>query len=894
MQSGLIRRRTARLPVCILSLSFSLAFYASIADAETTVGMPTIRTVRLGSALADIPEPDEKLSVADILRGATRVESYIDLFQKDEQLYAILEADDFEQDLLVLISIARGIGQRPLFAGATWDFGNDWVCQFRRVGERVHFVRRNTRYRSSPGTPEAQAIRDSFSDSILASLPILAERESGAVLVDLSSLLMSDLSNVQETLPGFEFSPQRSNLEDVEGFPNNFEIGVSATYTSDGSTKYESVPDSRALTVGLHYSISRLPESNYQPRVADDRIGYFLTVSKDYSSEPQEDRFVRYINRWYLEKADASLSMSAPKEPIVFWIEKTVPHRYREAIRAGMLEWNRAFEKLGFKDAIVVKQQPDDATWNPCDVRYNTFRWITSGISIAMGPTRVNPLTGQILDADIVFDADYLQRWKRKYEYFSPEDVSLMTGGAHDLNSYRNQRSGRHSAGLHRYSCLCQHGFSHEIALSSSVLATASRSSSEVERLTQQGIKKTVMHEVGHALGLRHNFKGSTYLSMGTIRERSLDAEPRAMAGSVMDYLPAKFARGDQEQGRFYTPTIGPYDHWAIEYGYRQFDMADTMSEQPYLQAIAMRSAEQGHAFATDEETRGIDADPGSGVYDFGNDPLEFAEHQAQLVAESWDGLVERVTGEGKGYQRSRQAFGVLLATHGRAMYTVAKLIGGIHTTHSHRGDPNSTAPYRVVTAEHQRRTLQFLSQYLFSDEYFQAPLQLGTKLSTSHWNHWGSEIGERTDFPAHQSILMWQRRIVDKLLSPLTLARLHDSEILIPSDEDAFTVAELMERMTDEIFSELWTVGEGEYSNRKPAISSLRRNLQSEVLERYVSLTQMDAEAPAICSSLAVAELNRIAQRSRKLLTCSIRFDSYTRAHLAELVRQAEKTLDR
>lgn len=132
-----------------------------------------------------------------------------------------------------------------------------------------------------------------------------------------------------------------------------------------------------------------------------------------------------------------------PKEPIVFWLEKTIPHPYREPIREGILEWNKAFEQIGIRGAIEVRQQPDDATWQPGDVRYNTFRWITSGIGVAAGPSRVNPLTGQILDADITFDADFLRIWKRKYETCTPESIAQMTGGPLDLQSYRHQQMER-------------------------------------------------------------------------------------------------------------------------------------------------------------------------------------------------------------------------------------------------------------------------------------------------------------------------------------------------------------------------------------------------------------------------------------------------------------------
>ncbi len=172
--------------------------------------------------------------------------------------------------------------------------------------------------------------------------------------------------------------------------------------------------------------------------MADDRVGYFLTVLKDFSKkETDDDRFVRYITRWNLEKADRNAEMSTPKEPIIFWLEKTIPFKYRKPIRDGILEWNKAFEKAGFYDAIEVRQQPDDAPWEPGDIRYNTFRWITAGAGFAMGPSRVNPTTGQILDADIIFDADFLQFWKQEYETFTPASVAMLTGGPIDLAEYR-------------------------------------------------------------------------------------------------------------------------------------------------------------------------------------------------------------------------------------------------------------------------------------------------------------------------------------------------------------------------------------------------------------------------------------------------------------------------
>ena len=831
---------------------------------------------------------------AGVLDGAEQIDGFVTLYRKGSQLYAVLRPEDLDSDLLVLISIARGIAQRPLFSGATWNFGDDWVCQFRYVDNRVHLVRRNIHYRAERGSPADLAVEQAYSDSILATLPIVAKKPSGSMLVDMSPAFLSDLPHIESALPNYEFSPERSTWSEISGFRKNIELQVAATYTSDGTLPLESVPDARAVTIGVHYSISPLPKTNYRPRIADDRIGYFLSVAKDYSRGSCEDRFVRYINRWQLEKQDPTQMISPPKEPVVFWIEKTVPYKYRDAIRTGILEWNKAFAKIGFQDAIEVRQQPDNATWHPGDIRYNTFRWTTSGISVAMGPSRVNPLTGQILDADIVFDADYLQMWKRKYESFSPEGVSLMTGGSLDLAVHRRDQESL--LGVHRYAyggrCACQASFSHQVAMSSTILARTSRSQREIEKLTLQGVRKVAMHEAGHTLGLRHNFKGSTLCSLEEAYQRSLSEEPVAMAGSVMDYLPAQLAPGDMPQGNYYTATIGPYDYWAIEYGYRQFDCPSTEDELPYLQRIASRSAEPGHAYATDEDTRGIDADPHSGVFDFGNDLIDHAENQARLVAKSWPDLIERVTHEGEGYQHARQAFGVLMATHCRAMFAASKYVGGIHSTRSHRGDPGALAPYTVVDANTQRRALDLLCQEMFSDQPFEAPLRLSNHLAVTYWNHWGSEIPARTDFPTHESVLNWQDRVLQKLLSPLTLTRLHDSELMVPANQDAFSVAELVEQLTAELFAEVATTEISRYSNRQPAISSLRRNLQSALISRLESLLLEQTEVPSDCRAVVSYELDQLAEDIRELLDHNLRLDTYSKAHLKEVARRIDRAL--
>ena len=357
---------------------------------------------------------------AQVLKDAKPVEGLIQLYSSGNNLFGELTPGDYSSEYIVLISIARGIGQNPLLGGMSWGFGDDWVWTFRKIDDRVHIVRRNVRFRANKNSPEERAVRNAYTDSVLFSLPIVTKGPKGGDLVDLTPVFMSDLPQISQVLSGFAFAANKSVWDSVKGFPNNVEIEVAATYASGGQQSFDSVADSRGVTINVHYSISRIPQTDYQPRLADDRVGYFVTVVKDYSKTGADDRFVRYINRWDLKPADPSQPRSVPKQPIIFWVEKTVPFLYRKPISDGINEWNKAFERAGLVNAIEVRQQPDDASWDPEDINYNTFRWITASAGFAMGPSRVNPYTGQILDADIIFDSDFLESWKSTFETFTP------------------------------------------------------------------------------------------------------------------------------------------------------------------------------------------------------------------------------------------------------------------------------------------------------------------------------------------------------------------------------------------------------------------------------------------------------------------------------------------
>lgn len=829
---------------------------------------------------------------AALLKDAKAATGMLTLHQTANNVFVELTPGDYNSEYLVLISIAKGISQGSLLGGMSWGFGDDWVWTFRKLDDKVHIVRRNVRFKANQGSPEATAVSNAYTDSVMFSLPIAMKGPKGGDLVDLTPVFMSDLPQIGQALPGFMFSQPKSTWAKVKAFPNNVELEVAATYASGGTQEIDTVADSRGVTINVHYSVSKIPTTGYQPRLADDRVGYFLTVVKDFSNKSDREQFVRYVNRWDLRKADPTAAVSPPVKPIKFWIEKTVPFKYRKAIYDGIYEWNKAFEQAGFANAIIVDQQPDDATWDPEDVNYNTFRWITAGAGFAMGPSRVNPYTGQILDADIIFDADFLTFWKQEFETLTPQSIAEMTNG--DLENAGN-RLFRHPND--NRSCALNHGMARQFAFGSAAIFGAASADPKVsaelqDKLIMQGLKEVTMHEVGHTLGLRHNFKASKMLSLKDMQDASKTKDV-GLTASVMDYAPANIVPKDWQQGDFYSQTIGPYDYWAIEYGYKPFS-GGTQGEAGDLKKIAARSGEANLAYATDEDTRALDPDPDSNRFDMGSDALEYAKTRAEVVKQLMPGIVDRMTKEGDDYTQARRAFNVLLSQHGQSMFFASRYVGGLNISRSHKGDKDAKAPVTTVDAAKQRDALNLVVEQMLSEKPFSFPPEMYQYLASSSWSHWGSTSPTRKDFPVHSTVNMWQSRILDQLLSNGTLTRIHDAELKISPDADAFTTAELIEKLTKAVYAEVDNVKEGEFTTRKPAINSLRRNLQRSYLTTLSELAMGNSAAPADCQTIAYAELGSLDGRIQVLLNNgNAKLDAYTKAHLQETSSRIKKVLD-
>jgi hypothetical protein len=839
------------------------------------------------------PSPSSSKSKYDtLIEGKTKVSGLWTLYHKEQQLLAELKPSDITKDYIVLPSISRGVSSGMVIGGMSWQpDDDDIVWGFKKVDEKLFVLRRNFRYKAAPGSPEARAVEFAYSDSVLYALPILTTGPGGALLVDMTQVFMNDDLGVGRALGGFRLANDRSTWGKVKAFPNNVELELSAVYAGLGIGGPSTVPDSRGVQVGIHYSISPLPATgSYKPRIADDRVGYFLTAVKDFSNRNDDEHFIRYINRWDLKKKDSSLDVSTAEKPIEFYIEKTVPVFLRPTVEAGILEWNKAFAKLGFSNAVRVQHEEEfeasaGVEIDPEDVRYNFFRWITADAGFAMGPSRVDPRTGQILDADIIFDAGFLDSWKSQYETFNAQTAESLQPNWSPFDAAASHGH-RHTA-----ACTFCRDMQHQMGYAAATFLGhgISLDGKLPEEFVHQGLKEVVMHEVGHTLGLRHNFKASAWKTLEEIND-PVKSRSEPTVASVMDYAPPNIVPKGTAQGAYYTTTLGPYDMWAIEYGYKIIKG----DEKAELAKIASRAGEPGLEYLTDEDTRGtVDSDPLSNRFDMGKDSLAYIERQMKNAIELLPQVVDRSVKEGDGYQRATQMYGLLFREYWRAAGFAARFPGGVYVTREHKGDAGKNPPFKPVDPKDQRKAMELLVEYAFASPKIEG--QKLNYLAVSRWSHWGMNTStSRLDKPVHEEVLAAQSAILRQVMNTTTLRRILDNEFKAPADQDPYTLATHLKLVVDGIFSELKPAEmKGEFTEKKPLVSSFRRNLQREAVKQLGSLVTQPG-APEDARTLARMHLQALSEQIKALWEAKeLKLDDYTKAHLMDTQSKIAQALD-
>lgn len=871
--------------------------------------------------------------------------------KKDGQMYAELPRTYSMKRYFLAMTQASG----DAYAGLQ---NADIYVYWRRFDKRLALIQPQISTRAIGDREAASSVKRLFTDRILLDLPIVTIGPSGGPVIDLDAMLLGNSSRL--------FSGGRGGNGSIASSARLglFSVSTAKAFKSNIEVAFE-VPDPSGKLKKLHFSISELTASTgYKPRVADQRIGFFTTSYTDLAKYNDRDTAVRYINRWHLEKADPKIAVSPPKKPIVFYIEHTTPIRYRRWVKDGILAWNKAFEKVGISDAIEVYYQDASSgahmDKDPEDVNYNFVRWLNNDVGTAIGPSRVNPLTGQILDADIILTDGWIRHYKNQFselfpkvamEGFGPETLAWLADHpswdprirmAHP--SQRKQLRAQilrdsqaplagHAMGnvdpsmigddqydglVGRTSqvngmCLAADGMAFDVAMmrmTMELLAADENAGDEKKDEAKEepkkeepkkpaapkgqlldGIPETfvgplvahlVAHEVGHTLGLRHNFKASSLYTFDEINSDKVKGK-KQMAGSVMDYMAANIHADGSKQGDYCMSGIGPYDMWAIEYGYTFGDTRKILS----------RVAEPELAFGTDEDTNG--PDPFARRYDFTKEPLDFAKNQVALARHHRDRLLTTFVKDGESWDRVRYGYQLTLSMQTRTLSMMSNWIGGAFVYRDRKGDPNGRKPVEVVSAERQRKALKFVIENCFRDEAFGITPELTAAMGLDIW--WESWDGSTyATWPIHDRIVAIQASTLTMLMNPTTLRRVYDNESRVPADQDCLTLPELLTQLSDSVWTELGQNGNEKYTARKPKISSLRRNLQREHLERLIDLTLPDSRANSASktiSMLAAENLKQLVEKIDAQLAAGANHDQYTTAHLSQARSRIQKALD-
>jgi len=872
--------------------------------------------------------------------------------EKDAQMLAELPRNFESQRLFIYAMVAEG---NPLAGVGSVGNDSESYCMWKRIGNRLALIQPETETRTTGDAESRRSFEMMYTDRVLLSVPILAMGPGGGPVIDLDGLLLGQASKFfGPAAGGIDLSLAR--ISKTKAFPNNLSIGFRAPLTAAVAANPFGGPPTgggAARMTELLYTIQVLPENTgYRPRAGDSRIGYFQTAFNDMARTVREtDTYVRYINRWNLQKADSSLRMSPPRQPLVWYIEHTTPIRYRRYIRDGLLEWNRAFEKIGIINAIEVRQQ-DSATnaymdLDPEDARFNFVRWNDNQQAFAIGPSRADPLTGEIFDADLTINTGIfaaMANWHRSLlpaiatEGFTPEtmawldqnpqwdprvvlaepaereniimerearmargetvdytrmpigEASLLASGLTDAGVINPESIVGHECMAGVYSAMGTDMMRLIIASSQPAETGEQVLDTLPEAYAGEMLKALTAHELGHCLGLAHNFMASTLYTTKEINSGEFPAD-QAIGGSVMEYTDPNFNYKNElgpVQGQYTISQLGPWDFHVIEYGYT--------FEENKLQEILDRGTQPELVYGSNIHQG---SDPRVRTYDLGTNPLDHCDFRMRMVEDLRGQILTELVKDNEGWGRARQIYGSLLNNHLRAVSTAAAWVGGSFISNAYKGDPNAPAPITNIPDAEQRRALNFVIEHTFRDDAFGLTPELVAHLSVDkgYDQGYGAANGADPVYNVHDTIAGLQASAMTMLMNPTTLRRLYDNELRATSGEESITMAEVVSTIGDSVWTELEASPSRRYTASEPFISSLRRNLQAEHVDRLIGMARrgsMTGAAARPLNALCRAELRELKEKIDGAMTRGgANLDMYTMTHLADLSIRIERALD-
>jgi len=757
----------------------------------------------------------------------------------EDKLLLELDAKSMGRQFLYWANLLSGLGNGSVYRGAMLSDSGQ-VLRFEKRGKKqVVLMAENTNYFPGEDAQENRALRSVLSEGFIKSFDIAAELEhEDRLLIDLGSWLESDVLKVAKGISGNGFSPnpKLSLIDEIKAYPRNIEVLLDMVYTSgNGNQGNSTMADGRGVGVRVAHSFVALPEDGFKPREFDQRVGYFYTERKNIFDRLSGDGVTRFANRWRLVKKDPTAEVSEPVEPIVYWIDNNTPKEYRGAVKEAIESWEPAFRKAGFINGIVAKQMPDDAEWDAASVDHAVVQWSDDeNIGFAIGPSRVDPRTGETMDADITMQATFLNIYAHRFDVY----ISKMAGTTKEelLSQYAASKLPPvEGMDARSHQCLMQsEERAMQVAFGASMLPYLDTDTSQKDYLYAM-IREVAAHEVGHTLGMRHNFKASTWRGLEGLGDDD-STMSTGITGSFMDYPAVNMAGPGEKQGEFFQSHVGPNDIWTIEWGYTEFGS----NAKKRLEKIAARSPEDGLNFGTDEDS--FIGDALCVVWDMGADPVAFAKTQLDLVTWGLEAMDDRAVKDGDAFNEYARYYSRFDGHYRRQLAGLERFLGGYTFNRDVVGQENGRQPIVPVDVALQKSALDMLVDTGLS---WSGGIPDEQRLKFANRKH--GPFGEWFDFWSFDPIPQMVNRARFSVLIPLMDTSMYerlDSQKRFTKDTalEVHTVA-------NRVFDAVWGDAPGEYDLWTQSdwvdlcISSLQRDSTPTVTAMFDSLLRRASE---------------------------------------------------
>ena len=927
------RERTARpIRLTILACSCALALQAcsSLSPPSTASTSGTPSGAGAIGAAPGVGQASQAPPFEVVTKGAERQAGLLPIWKRQDKLWIELSPQVLGKPLFLSPKLATGIGEAGVLGGLMQSryaqVGRPQWVEFRKVQQQVQLVAVNSAYTAASGTPQAKAVQAAFSPSLLAAVPLASapDAKTGAVLIDASALWLNDVLGMALQLQrsyrqSYGFDARQSTVNQARSSDNAavFEvaqhfatasIAVSTPGAPPGapvSTVPTAVPDPRSLFVTVHYTLTPLPEQPMVRRKADQRVGYFTSSVADFTDDLARTPRQQFINRWRLEKKDPSAPLSAPVQPIVFWLDPTLPEAYRATITEGVLAWNLAFEAIGFQNAIEVRTPPTDQAFDTLQTGHASIRWMTNAQPAfgAIGPSHVDPRSGEILDAHIALESLSSRAIRAvRSQYLSVSALQLDGQADHaaadkargqalqgDANANANANAHAHA---HAADDFCQHAdtAAEQLTLGLDVLAAQGAldpDSPEVRAFVLAYLKDTTMHEVGHTLGLRHNFRASRWRTAAELDDPVL-TRTHGNSASVMDYAPMNLpapGKTIEQGGAPFQTTLGPYDFWAIAYGYSALPAEASQAEQALL-AIAERSAApqeaEALAYGTDEDNL-LGVDPQALTFDLGRDPVAFADRRIAIVQDLFQRLDRRVPAPRDDANLPRRAVGYGLRELARVGQVLMRQVGGVVTRRDAPGSRRDVID--PLPASAQREALDRLVGHYLAPQALGLPPGLQRRLAPDFLELQDAAGAGRLEVSVAELQLALQRGVLAPLMSEGLAERLLDNRDKT-TDREPHPL--LPQEVHERLVRAIWTTPTSQRSDAQAA--ERQRNLQREHVNRLAAMWLRPASDRADVRALVWQQ----GQQLQRWLTSASRraTDATTKAHLKACLETLQSAL--